>query len=165
LVEAAGQPESDRVSASALTVRTARIDERAALIELQRRASLANEGDRALVLANPDIVDIPLVQFEEGCVLVAERDGVTLGLAVVLPRDDGAAELDGLFVEPSAWRQGIGRRLADAAGTHARQRGAAALHVIANPHAGAFYDTCGFEPLGEVKLQFGTALAMHKPLS
>lgn len=153
------------MSASALTIRAARVDERAALIELQRRASLANEGDRALVLANPDIVDIPLAQFEEGCVLVAERDGVTLGLAVVLPRDDGAAELDGLFVEPSAWRQGIGRSLVDAAGTHARQRGAAALHVVANPHAGSFYDNCGFEPLGEVKLQFGTGLAMRKPLN
>ncbi len=151
--------------AGSLTIRTARIDERAALIELQRRASLANEGDRALVLANPDIVDIPQAQFEEGCVLVAERDGVTLGLAVVLPREDGAAELDGLFVEPSAWRQGIGRRLVDAACTHARQQRATALHVIANPHAGTFYNTCGFEPVGEVKLQFGTALAMRKSLS
>jgi GNAT superfamily N-acetyltransferase len=149
---------------AAIAIRAANASERSALIELQRRASLANEGDRALVLANPDIVDIPLVQFEEGCVLVAERDGVTLGLAVVLPRDDGAAELDGLFVEPSAWRQGIGRRLVEAACAHARKRGAPALHVIANPHAGTFYDTCGFEPLGELKLQFGTGLAMRKSL-
>jgi GNAT superfamily N-acetyltransferase len=153
------------VSAEAPTIRVARVDERKRLIELQRRASLANEGDRAMVLANPDIIDIPLAQFEAGCVLIAERDGVPLGLAVVLPRDDGAAELDGLFVEPQAWRQGIGRHLVDATSTHARTRGAAALHVIANPHAGTFYDTCGFEPLGEVKLERGSALAMRKPLT
>lgn len=156
---------SPRAAGTAPAIRIARVDERERLIELQRRASLANEGDRALVLANPDIVDIPRAQFEDGCVLVAERDGITLGLAVVLPRDDGAAELDGLFVEPSAWRQGIGRHLVDAASAHARTLGAAALHVIANPHAGTFYDTCGFEPLGEVKLEFGTGQAMRKPLS
>lgn len=153
------------MSATAPTIRTARIDERERLIELQRRASLANEGDRAIVLANPDMIDIPRAQFEASCVLVAERDGVPRGLAVVLPRDDGAAELDGLFVEPSAWRQGIGRHLVDAAGAHARKHGATALHVIANPHAGTFYDICGFEPVGEVQLEFGTALAMRKPLS
>ena len=152
------------MSTSAPVIRTARTDERAALIQLQRRASLANEGDRAMVLANPDIIDIPLAQFEEGCVLVAEREGDLIGLAVVLPRDDGAAELDGLFVEPQAWRQGIGRQLVDAAGTHARKRGATALHIIANPHAGMFYDSCGFEPLGEVQLEFASAIAMRKPL-
>jgi GNAT superfamily N-acetyltransferase len=154
-----------RTAGTAPTIRTARADERKRLIELQRRASLANDGDRTMVLANPDMIDIPLVQFEEGCVLVAERDGATLGLAVVLPRDDGAAELDGLFVEPQAWRQGIGRHLVEAAGTHARKHGATALHVVANPHAGTFYDACGFEPLGEVKIEFGSALAMRKPLT
>jgi GNAT superfamily N-acetyltransferase len=160
------KPEGHHVSTVAMSlIRTARIDERAALIELQRRASLANEGDRAMVLANPDIIDIPLAQFEEGCVLVAERNGAVIGLAVVLPRDDGEAELDGLFVEPSAWRQGIGRHLVDAACAHAAKRGATALQVIANPHAGTFYDSCGFKPVGEVKLQFGTGLAMRKPLS
>lgn len=153
------------MSGDGLTIRTAHTAERAALIELQRRASLANEGDRALVLANPDIIDIPRAQFEEDCVLVAERDGVPLGLAVVLPRDDGAAELDGLFVEPSAWRQGIGRKLVDAACAHARSRGASALHVIANPHAGTFYDSCGFVTLGEAKTQFGSGTAMLKSLS
>jgi GNAT superfamily N-acetyltransferase len=154
------------VSASAAPViRLARIDERSALIELQRRASLANEGDRAMVLANPDIIDIPLAQFEEHCVLVAEREGALIGLAVVLPRDDGQAELDGLFVEPSAWRQGIGRHLVNAACAHAAKRGATALHVIANPHAGTFYDSCGFKPLGEVKTEFGgSGIAMRKPL-
>jgi len=153
-------------TSGAPVIRTARADERAALIELQRRASLANEGDRAMVLANPDIIDIPLAQFEEGCVLVAERDGALIGLAVVLPRDDGQAELDGLFVEPSAWRQGIGRHLVDAACAHAMKCGATALHVIANPHAGTFYDTCGFEPLREVKTEFGGGgTAMRKPLS
>jgi GNAT superfamily N-acetyltransferase len=152
-------------TSGAPAIRIARTDERVVLIELQRRASLANEGDRAMVLANPGIIDIPLAQFEDGCVLVAERDGALIGLAVVLPLDDGAAELDGLFVEPSAWRQGIGRHLVEAACTHAAKRGAQSLHVIANPHAGTFYGTCGFEPLGEVKTEFADpAISMRKPL-
>jgi GNAT superfamily N-acetyltransferase len=151
-------------TSAALAIRTARIDERMALIELQRRASLANEGDRAMVLANPGIIDIPLAQFEDGCVLVAERAGIVLGLAVVLSRQGGAAELDGLFVEPSAWRQGIGRHLVDAACAQALKRGATALHVVANPHAGAFYGSCGFSLMGEAKTEFGPAITMRKPL-
>ena len=39
------------------------------------------------------------------------------------------------------------------------------LHVIANPHAGTFYDACGFEPLGEVRTAFGAGRAMCKKLS
>jgi|SRR5436190_6663475 len=52
-------------------------------------------------------------QIAAGCVFVAERDGVIAGFATVVPRSDGGAELDTLFVEPHLWKQGIGRRLVD----------------------------------------------------
>ena len=76
---------------------------------LQWRASLGNPGDRDALLANPDAIALPIEQIENGCVFVAERDGDVAGFAAVVPRSDGGAELDALFVEPHLWNRGIGR--------------------------------------------------------
>jgi GNAT superfamily N-acetyltransferase len=93
------------------TFRLAVPAERSALEELQRRASLMWEEDRAALLANPDAIELPLEQITGGRTVVAENAGQLLGFSVVLPRDDGDAELDGLFVEPTYWRHGLGRAL------------------------------------------------------
>ena len=94
-------------------IRLAAPSERSSLEALQMRASLANEGDRAALLAHPAAVSIPDGQIEAGQVFVAEAGGTMLGFAAVLPRDDGGTELDGLFVEPELWRGGTGRLLVD----------------------------------------------------
>src|SRR6478752_4293259 len=118
----------------ALAIRLARIDEQTALESLQRRASLNNPGDREALLANPDAIALPIEQLATGCVFVAERDGVVAGFAAVLPRPDGGAELDALFVEPHLWKTGVGRRLVDHIAEVAHVRAASFLHVIGNPH-------------------------------
>lgn len=84
-----------------------------------------------------------------------------LGFAVVLPREDGDAELDGLFVEPDAWRRGIGAALVAEAVRRGRARGWRALHVIANARAVPFYERCGFERVGEVMTRFAPAPLMR----
>jgi hypothetical protein len=78
----------------------------------QWRASLGNPGDRDALLANPDAIALPIEQIAAGCVFVAERDGVVAGFAAVVPRPDGGAELDALFVEPplEAWHRTATRR-------------------------------------------------------
>ena len=91
-------------------IRLARPQERAGLIDLQRKASLMWEEDRAALLAEPDAIDLPADQIAEGHVFVWTEAGEVLGFGVVLPRENGDAELDGLFVEPDAWGLGIGRR-------------------------------------------------------
>jgi GNAT superfamily N-acetyltransferase len=123
-----------------------------------------NDADRENLLAHPDAVELPVAQIDAGRVFVAERDGSILGFSVVLSRDDGDAELDGLFVDPSNWRRGTGRRLVDAAAAFAIAAGASALHVIGNPHSAGFYHVCGFELLGEAATRFGTGLVMRKDL-
>lgn len=85
--------------------------DREALVALMRRASLANPGDRAAMLAHPEVIDIPADQLRPEATCIAERNGVVAGFSVVLPRPDGEAELDGLFVEPDLWRGGVGRVL------------------------------------------------------
>ena len=106
-----------------VSIRPARPDEQTMLESLQRRASLSNPGDRDAILANPDAIALPIEQIAEGCVFVAERDGVVAGFAAVVPRPDGGAELDALFVEPHLWKHGIGRRLVDHVAEVARAEG------------------------------------------
>jgi GNAT superfamily N-acetyltransferase len=134
------------------------------LESLQRRASLSSPGDRDALLANPDAIAVPFEQLAEGCVFVAEREGAVVGFAPVIPRPDGGAELDALFVKPHLWKHGVGRLLVDHVARIARVRTASFLHVIGNPHAEGFYISCGFHITGTVETQFGVGLAMRKAL-
>jgi GNAT superfamily N-acetyltransferase len=149
---------------SDIMIRPASPLERANLEALQWRASLANPGDRDALLANPDAIVLPMEQIADGHVLVAERDGIIVGFATVLPRPDGNAELDALFVEPGLWKQGVGRLLVDHCAEVARARASRVLHVVGNPHAEGFYTSCGFRSDGTVETRFGAGLAMQRTL-
>jgi GNAT superfamily N-acetyltransferase len=142
--------------ADSLTLRLARRDEHDELEDLQRRASLELPEYRDQLLDNPDAIYLPEGQIANGQVIVAEIAGEIAGFAAVV-----GGELDGLFVEPDLWGQGIGRTLVDAATHEARRRGLA-LKVIANPRARRFYESCGFLVEGEVETRFGPALTMTK---
>jgi GNAT superfamily N-acetyltransferase len=154
-----------KVTANQVTIRRARPDEKTTLESLQWRASLANAGDRDALLANPDAIVLPIEQIAAGGVFVAEHDGVIVGFAAVLPRPDGEAELDALFVEPHLWKAGVGRRLVNHAAELARASGAAFLHVIGNPHAEGFYVSCDFRVSGTSETRFGAGLTMRRRLS
>ena len=148
-----------------LVIRAARPDEREAPEALQLRASLEWDEDRQALLAHPDAVELPAEQIDAGWVWVAERAGRVIGFSVVIPRADGQAELDGLFVEPGQWGQGLGRRLLETAEVAARAFGAARLHVVANPRAEGFYGRCGFAIDATARTRFAVANTMVKPLA
>ena len=139
-----------------MRIRRALPEEREALEELQRRASLANESDRPHLEAHPDAIDLPAEQLEQNDVFVAEQAGCLAGFAVLI---DG--ELDGLFVEPELWGRGIGRALVAEAVHEARRKGLS-VGVIANPAALGFYQKCGFSIEGEAQTRFGPALRMSR---
>ena len=145
-------------------IREACASEHSTLEALQRRASLSNPGDREALLQNPDAIALPIEQITARHVFVAEREGAIVGFAAVLPREDGGAELDALFVEPRLWHQGIGRLLVDYCAGIVRARGSAVLHVIGNPHAEGFYKACGFNVTGSVETRFGVGLSMQRVL-
>jgi GNAT superfamily N-acetyltransferase len=149
---------------SDVVIRPAHQAERVLLEALQWRASLANPGDRDSLLANPDAIVVPAEQIADGHVLVAESDDVIVGFAAVLPRPDGNAELDALFVEPTLWRGGVGRLLVDHCADVARRRASRILHVVGNPHAEGFYVACGFQTTGAADTRFGGGLAMQRAL-
>jgi len=143
-----------------LNIRMARPEERQALEELQRRASLALGEYNEQLEAEPDAIQLPMGQIERGEVMVAELGDRIAGFAAVI-LDEFEAELDGLFVEPDLWRQGIGSALIVAAVHEARRQGLA-MTVIANPTAQQFYETCGFTVEGEAQTRFGPALRMSR---
>jgi GNAT superfamily N-acetyltransferase len=144
-----------------LLLRLARIEERDQLEDLQRRASLALDEYREALLAHPDAISLAAEQIERGEVVVAEIDGRIAGFAVVLDQD-GTAELDGLFVEPESWRQGVGSALVEDAVHDARRRGLTLMTVVANPGAREFYERCGFTVEGSAETRFGPALRMSR---
>jgi len=150
--------------ADGVSIRCALPSEREALEALQRRASLANPGDREVLLAHPDAIELPIEQIADGYVFVTETAGRIAGFAAVLLRPDGEIELDGLFVEPALQRRGIGRTLVAHCVAYALERGATSLHVIGNTHAQAFYTECGFVCEGTQKTRFGEGLKLRKDL-
>ena len=146
----------------AMTIRLGRVAEREMLEELQRLASLNNPGDRQALLENPDAIELPVSQIEQGFVFVAEDEGSVLGFAAVLERSDGDTELDALFVEPEIWNRGVGRKLVEHCAMFAKRMGAKHLHVVGNPHAEGFYRACGFIVIGIEETRFGPGLLMVK---
>jgi GNAT superfamily N-acetyltransferase len=148
----------------ASTIRTAVPSEKAALERLQLRASLTNEGDREALLANPDAIDLPIAQIASGDVFVHEMSGRIAGFAALQTRTDGDVDLDALFTEPDLQRHGVGRSLVEHCAQTALSRGCRALHVIGNPHAEAFYLSCGFATIGSSETRFGPALLMKRDL-
>jgi N-acetylglutamate synthase-like GNAT family acetyltransferase len=147
-----------------VVIRTALVTEQPQLLAVQRRASLANPGDREALLAHPDAIELPLEQLQRGDVFVAEVGGSIAGFAALVLPVDGDAELDALFVEPDMWRHGLGTLLIDHCVQVARAAGSHALCVVGNPHAEAFYSAVGFHAAGATETRFGPGLLMRKSL-
>jgi GNAT superfamily N-acetyltransferase len=142
-------------------IRDALVAEQPSLTELQRRASLHWDAYREQLLAHPDAIELPVEQIQHGLVRVAELGADIVGFAVLLQPARSACELDGLFVEPTRMRAGVGRALIDDASRIARERGATRIEVVANPEAVAFYQRLGFTGAAHVPTRFGPARRMR----
>jgi len=145
---------------SGYTIRPARADDQPALVAIVWKTVMASERDRDTLLAHPEAVQVPVEQLTPTTACVADAAGTTAGFAIVLPRPDGDAELDGLFVDPAMQRLGIGRRLVERTKELARTMGASTLHVVAGEDALAFYRSVGFIETGVTETQFGKAPVM-----
>ena len=75
-------------------------------------------------------------------IIVAVRDGAVIGMAQVALHG-ATAEIDKLFIDPDALRAGAGRLLYNWCIETARQAGASAVTVDADPEAAPFYRRMG----------------------
>jgi GNAT superfamily N-acetyltransferase len=115
-------------------------------------------------LQHPETLKLPVDHISAGLVIVFEHWGEAAGFAVVVPRDDGKADLDGPFVEPDLWRGGIGRKLVDEAAQFAMALEASELIASANPRAEPFYAKCGFVSTERLHTQHGPVAVMSRNL-
>lgn len=153
-------PDSDEAT---VRIRAARPEDRDALGALKLRASLAWGEHVEALRALPEARHVPAEHLSAA--VVAELDGAVAGFATVLPRGDGEAELEDMFVDPASWRRGVGARLMAEAERRAAALGARSLHVIASEHARAFYERCGFRVVGTAMTALAPAPAMRKDLA
>ena len=143
-----------------LSIRTAVRDDVAVLRDVRARASLSNDGDREMLLANPDTLEFEGDGIADGRTRVAVVDGRVVGFSTVVHVDD-VDDLDDLFVDPDWMRKGIGLALIGDVVERARARGARYLEVTANDHALAFYAAAGFQPHGRAETRFGSAARLQ----
>jgi GNAT superfamily N-acetyltransferase len=143
---------------SVVQIRPAVAGDLPALRRVYRRASLSNEGDREVLLANPDALELPGTGVAEGRTRVAiASDGTIVGFATGLRLDGAVLDLEDLFVDPDWRRRGIARRLVADLVASAAHQGISRIEVTANPHADAFYRSVGFIYFRDEETRFGPA--------
>ncbi len=150
-----------------LDIRLAEPDDRPQLIEVMRRASLAGNGPEIVrqLLERPELIDIDEEMLANNEVFVAQHGDTIVGFATIIAHEGNDAELEGLFVDPAHWRQGIATALVHAIEREAHAWGASRLHVIANRNVLGFYQSVGFVEIGEQKTELGpVASLMVKPV-
>ena len=145
---------------SACTIRVAAVSDLDQLADIFRRSSLSNDGDRPVLLANPEVLEFEGDGIADGRTRVASVEGRIVGFATTADIDDGV-DLEDLFVDPDYMRRGIGLELMRDVVQRARDRGAQCIEVTANPHALAFYERAGFVRHGTADTRFGPALRLR----
>ena len=80
---------------------------------------------------------------------VAEEEGEIVGFYQLIA-DGDKMELEHMWVKPEFMRRGIGKQLIAHAIASAKQRGAKAMRIDADPNATAFYLSCGAYRVGDV---------------
>jgi GNAT superfamily N-acetyltransferase len=116
----------------------------AALTRLMH-ASSAYRGPYATILAG---YEVRPEQVETDLVYLAEDEGELLGFYSLVIDDDGAAELDLMFVADAALGRGIGALLFRDMRELARGLGLARVTIVSHPPAEAFYRRQGAVRVG-----------------
>lgn len=149
--------------AEELRIRTAVPADLPELRRVYRAASLSNEDNAPLLLANPEFLVFAgdgVVDARTRVAIEPTRPETVLGFACVID-EDGVLDLEDLFVDPTCRRRGIARGLVLDAVRTAREQGHAQLFVTANPHALAFYHAVGFAEIGRIGTELGSGHRMR----
>ena len=150
---------------SLVRIRAARTSDLRALRDVFRRSSLANDGDRGLLLARPEVLELADVGITEGRTQVAVgADDEILGFITTRPLDARVLEIEDLFVDPDWMRTGVASRLVQDLLATASRKGVRRIELTANPHANAFYRDVGFVQGHDSETRLGGAPRMYRTL-
>lgn len=131
---------------------------------LKLEASLA-WGDHVEELAAlPEARMVSVAQLPH--TIVAELEGKIVGFATVLRVSSAfEAEIADLFVKPSQWRSGVGRKLVAEAERRAAAFGAQSILVVSGDRSRPFYEAVGYLFAGTVLTKFEQAVELRKDLT
>jgi GNAT superfamily N-acetyltransferase len=142
-------------------LRDATRDDLPRLREVFRRASLSNEGDRAVLIEHPEALLFAITsQFGARVRVATVEPDLIVGFATTAP-EHGILELVDLFTDPDWMRRGVATALIDDIVAFATTTNVGRLSVVGNPHALGFYDRVGFIADGDVTTEFGQGFRMH----
>ena len=141
-------------------IRRAEAEDLAPLRDVYRRSSLSNDGDRDVLLAHPEALELSDRPVTQGRVQVAVTGGRVVGFATT-SSDGSTLELESLFVDPDWMGRGIGTALVLDAAASARTAGLGSIEVTANEHTLGFYGGAGFVAIGTAETLFGPAPRME----
>lgn len=146
------------------STRPATDDDLSSLRDLYRRSSLSNENDRANLLATPEALHWSGDGIAERRTRVAvDVDGKILGFVTAVDID-GGRELEDLFVDPQAMRQGVATQLVQDAVSEATRCGVPWIEVTGNQHAAEFYASAGFVRVGDEQTLAGSGPRLRSDL-
>jgi ribosomal protein S18 acetylase RimI-like enzyme len=129
-------------------IRRARPAEAEALTALAGRAKAHWGYDAAFMeLVSPAMALSEIDVAVDQCWVLEDPAGLIAGFHRVILGNP--SELEDLWVEPSAFGVGHGRRLFEHAVGLARSAGASVLELDADPNAVGFYERMGMERIGE----------------
>lgn len=127
-----------------VTLRSGRPTDAAPLTELALRSKAHWGYDAEFMALCRAELTITEARIAEATVIVAERDGGTIGFGCLAVKDDASGEIADIFVEPREIGQGIGHAVMAALIGRARTLALRRLVVDADPHARGFYEKLGF---------------------
>jgi len=131
-----------------ITYRPARASESRALTDLARAAKAHWGYSDELMALWADDLGVSSAFITHNHVVCAECDGDLVGFAAVC-EEDGAYELEHLWVHPTRMRQGVGSGLLAQAVTYLRAVGARQVRIVSDPHAEGFYLRLGARRIGQ----------------
>ncbi|MEM7426426.1 MAG: GNAT family N-acetyltransferase [Pseudomonadota bacterium] len=130
-----------------MEIRTARTDELAELSALCLRSKAWWGYDDEFMEACREELSLTPGDLESTAVAVL-ADGTQVAGVAQVDVDGEWAELDKLFIDPSAIGTGAGRTLWEWSVETARDSGAVKLEIVADPGAASFYEHMGAVPAG-----------------
>ena len=136
-----------------IRIKPARAEEADRLTEICLTAKAVWGYDAEFMAMSREALTITQAAIAEGRVLRAENEtGEILGVATAVPlAPKGVFDLGQMFVDPSAMRTGVGRKLFEAIIALIAAEGATKLVILADPHAEDFYRRLGAKRVGDAE--------------
>ena len=138
-----------QASQAGSAIRRARVEEAGVLSALGLRSKAHWGYDAEFLAACRDDLTLSADDIASSLVYVCDGGDAPLGYYRLVLQENGVAELDALFVEPTAMGQGVGRRLWRHAVVTAATLGCSELVWQSDPQAVGFYLAMGALHAGE----------------